>query len=111
MFRLDLQDSQGANIINVKTFYKIKKGPAKTIPQDLLSALTDILDERLANGKNPPPGFRGSVVNLSLGGDTGGANAIRKVTSRMYMAGIAVVAAAGNGRDAGISADDVWPCK
>ncbi|KAK6001648.1 hypothetical protein QM012_002138 [Aureobasidium pullulans] len=104
--------AQGVNIINVKTFFKVNnKRPAQTIPQDFLDALKDILEEHLANVENPPPGFKGSVVNLSLGGDTRGANSARKVISRMHAVGIAVVAAAGNGREAGVSADDVWPCK
>ncbi|KAG9751086.1 subtilisin-like protein, partial [Aureobasidium melanogenum] len=68
----------------------------------------DILDEHLAKVASPPLGFRGSVVNLSLGKDTGKGNAVRNT---LDMAGVPVVTAAGNAREAGVSADNVWPCE
>ncbi|KAG9753194.1 subtilisin-like protein, partial [Aureobasidium melanogenum] len=66
----------------------------------------DILDEHLANVASPPLGFRGSVVNLSLGKDTGKGNAVRNTLERFYMAGVPVVTAAGNAREAGYEQDD-----
>ncbi|KEQ64043.1 subtilisin-like protein [Aureobasidium melanogenum CBS 110374] len=103
--------AQGANIINVKAFFTFSKRPPQTLPGDLEKALEGILDEHLANVANPPPGFRGSVVNLSLGKDKGRGDAVRNTLDRFYMAGVPVVTAAGNAREAGVSADNIWPCK
>jgi subtilisin family serine protease len=102
--------AQGANIINVKTFYSFTKRTPQTDPSDILEALKDILDEHLANVENPPPGFRGSVINMSLGQDSRGAKSIRNAIEKLYIAGVPVVTAAGNGRGKGIIADNVWPC-
>jgi subtilisin family serine protease len=102
--------AQGANIINVKTFFAFGKQKPQTISNDLLSALEDILTEHLANVENPPPGFKGSIINMSLGKDSKGPMPIRRIIDRLYFAGVPVVTAAGNARDAGVSADKIWPC-
>lgn len=102
--------AQGANIINVKTFYSFSKREPTADPQDIFLALKDILDEHLANVVDPPPGFKGSLINLSLGRPTKGAGPVRNIIDRLYMAGVPVVTAAGNARGEGVSADSIWPC-
>lgn len=91
--------AQGANIINVKAFFTFSERVPQTLPGDLEKALEGILDEHLANVANSPPGFRGSIVNLSLGKDKGRGDAVRNTLERFYMAGAPVVTAAGTFSD------------
>jgi subtilisin family serine protease len=48
---------------------------------------------------------------MSIGQESPGGKSIRQILHKLYMAGVPVVAAAGNDREAGVSADTIWPCK
>jgi len=102
--------AQGATIVNVKAFFKNSKGKSSTNQVWLVNALQDILSEHLANLQNPPAGWTGSVVNLSWGREYTPDASIGNLINSMYYAGITVVAGAGNDRDKGGNADNMWPC-
>lgn len=102
--------AQGANIVNVKTFYRSWNRTPRTDPEYILEALKAIAKEHKSYLENPPPGWKGSVINMSIGGDMYRSSHIVKAINRLYYLGVHVVAAAGNRHPDGESADDIWPC-
>ncbi|KAM7203898.1 Peptidase S8/S53 domain containing protein, partial [Rhypophila sp. PSN 637] len=87
--------AQWANLINVKvTSCEIEYVCRSDGPQGIFSAIKDVTAQHIARQQNPPPGWKGSVINLSLG--VPNSASVRRALEGAYNAGIPIAAAAEN---------------
>lgn len=86
-----------ATLVNVKT---MQCGGSL---QQFEGAIYDVVGEHIAFKANPPQGWRGSVINMSLKLVTRDTTELEFALRRAYNEGIPIAAAAGNSGEAKIS--------
>ncbi|KAK5727980.1 hypothetical protein LTR17_012287 [Elasticomyces elasticus] len=95
--------ASAATAVNVKMVCAGETAPSVA---NIVMALDDIAIQHISNKQNPPPGWRGSVINMSWGNGEDSASMELSVNIATQN-GIALVTAAGNSNQA---TTDVSPC-
>ncbi|KAF4503545.1 serine protease [Fusarium agapanthi] len=88
-----------ANLVSVKVKYKPKGGGRLF---QILQAISDVIAEHKKHWESPPDGWRGSVINVSMGFPDHAADpAFQRAWESAKVAGIPIAAAVGNSGENG----------